>query len=67
MKVKDLIEQLKNLPQNARVAVYCDLSEDSDVAHRAELLDKNEGPGVKGDDVWFMYNLPKEEKIVFIR
>jgi hypothetical protein len=67
MKVKDLIEQLQNLPQDARVAVHCEISEDSDMAKKAVILGKEEGPYTKGDNVWFMYGLPKEEKIVFIR
>lgn len=67
MIVKDLIEKLKLMPENAEVAVYCEISEDSDMANTVELLSKQHGPYNKGDDVWFMYNIPKDKQIVFIK
>ncbi len=67
MTVIELIEKLKKYPENAQVAVYCDMSEDSDMPSKVQLLSKQEGPYNKGDDVWFLYDLPDEEKIVFIK
>ena len=66
IQVKDLINKLQQLPQDAKVAVYCNLSEDSDMAHSAELLSKEDGPYNKGDDVWLLYDISELEKIVFI-
>jgi hypothetical protein len=67
MTTKELIEKLNEMPQDAKVAVYCAISEDSDMAHKVELLSKREGPYNKADDVWFMYGFSNDEKIVFIR
>jgi len=67
MKVKELIEKLQQMPQEARVAVYCEMSEDSDMAYRVEILTKEEGPYNKADDVWVIYNIPQDEPIVFVR
>ncbi len=67
MTVIELIEKLKKYPENAQVAVYSEMYEDSDMPSKVQLLSKQEGPYNKGDDVWFLYDLPDEEKIVFIK
>lgn len=67
MIVSKLIEELSKLPQDSKIAVYAEISEDSDMANTVELLSKEEGPYNKGDDVWRIYNIPNDEKIVFIK
>ena len=44
MTVIELIEKLKKYPENAQVAVYSDMSEDSDMPSKVQLLSKQEGP-----------------------
>lgn len=67
MKVNELIEKLKLMPQEAKVALYCDLSEDSSMANSVKLLNKQTGPYNKSDDVWFIYDLDEKEELVFIK
>lgn len=66
MTVKELIERLQQMPQDLKVAVYCDLSEDSSMPHKVEIHTQETGPYNKADDVWNIYGLPEEEQIVFI-
>lgn len=67
MTVQELVEKLYEMPPDAQVAVYCQMSEDSDMAYSVELLSKDKGPYNKGDDVWFMNDFSENEQIVFIK
>jgi len=66
MLVKELIELLKKQPQEAQVATYTCVGEDSDMPTDVSLYNQKDGPYNKADDVWFIYGIPAEEKIVFI-
>ena len=55
MTVKELIERLQQMPQDLKVAVYCDLSEDSSMPHKVEIHTQETGPYNKADDVWNIY------------
>lgn len=67
MTVEELVNILYEMPQDAQVAVYSDIDEGSDMPSKVQLLNKQEGPYNKGDDVWELYDLPNNEKIVFIK
>ncbi len=66
--VGTLIEQLLNLPCDAKVAVNCQSFEDQQMVRRgASLLSKDEAPYSKNDTVWDWHCLSDDEKIVFIQ
>jgi hypothetical protein len=69
MTVQELIDQLIALPESfktLKVAMYTEISEDSDIVNSMRIFDKSEGPYNKGDDVWTIYNIPADENILFI-
>lgn len=67
MKVSELIEKLSKVSQDAEVAVYCQMSEDSDKASDVKVYNKENGPYNKGDDVWDIYDINENIEIVFIQ
>ena len=66
MTVAELIKQLQELPQDMKVAVNCQMSEDQDMASRAKVYSLEDAPYAKGDNVWGLRNYPDDEQIVFI-
>jgi len=67
MTVEELIEKLHTIPKDAKVAVYSQLGEDSDIPTKVELHTQETGPYNKADDVWNIYDLEPSEEIVFIK
>ena len=66
MTVKELIEMLSEFPEDMKIAINCDASEDQDMASTAEIIGIEDAPYAKGDNIWAFDNLQKGEKVVFI-
>lgn len=67
MTVIELIKKLKEYPENMQVALYNDMSEDSSLSDKLEVHNKQNGPYNKGDDVWDLWGIDKDEELLFIK
>jgi hypothetical protein len=67
MTVIELIEELKKYPENMQVALYNNMSEDSSLSNELKVHNKQNGPYNKGDDVWDLWRIDKNEELLFIK
>ncbi len=66
LTVKELKERIANVPDETKVAVNCDVSEDQDMATKTMMITRADAPYAKGDNVWDIYGIDDDEEILFI-
>lgn len=68
LTVEKLIEELKKYPQNMKVAINCDMSEDQSIARHVTKHNIDNAPYAKEDNIWFLHDdkIQKNEKVLYI-